>query len=281
MKQPCSCIICHKEFSYMGIHSHYITAHTKEGNERVKLNGSKGTKNSIKFSNSLKLERIKIYENSPNLCLNCNHSLEYGKKNNKFCSSSCAATYNNIKKDYTTFKPGPKPGFKPKNKSLIKNKQEKPQFTKINWCIVCSTPFIGNRKTCSEQCCKTSLSNSSKNRKNIFNKCVIEYNGIKLGSKYELEVAKSLDENFIKWNQPKPLTYFDNIGKEHKYYPDFYLPDYNIFLDPKNDFLIKNPNPYHGYSDQEKIKWTEVYNNIKILILNKNQLNWNIIKELI
>ncbi len=276
MKHPCSCIICHKEFSYRGIHTHYITTHTVEGNIRVKLNASKGTKNSILISNQKKFNRIQDYNKSPNKCLFCDENIAYENKTNKFCSQSCSASYNNLNRDYTNFKPGPKPGFKPKSIPA-----EKPKYTKIKWCIVCNKSFSGYRKTCSEQCMKTAISNSTKNRKNIFNKCVIEYNGIKLGSKYELNVAKSLDEHSVVWIKPAPLIYLDPIGKTHRYYPDFYLPDYNIYLDPKNDFLINNINPYHGYSDTDKIKWTEEYNNVKILILNKNQLCWNIINKLI
>lgn len=41
-------------------------------------------------------------------------------------------------------------------------------------------------------------------------------------------------------------------------------------INPKNDYLIK--------TDTYKIKQAEIYNNIKIIILNKDQLNWKIIK---
>ena len=43
----------------------------------------------------LKKQRIDNYYNDPNLCAQCNQPLKYEKKKNKFCSSSCAATFNN------------------------------------------------------------------------------------------------------------------------------------------------------------------------------------------
>lgn len=107
-----------------------------------------------------------------------------------------------------------------------------------------------------------------------------EYNGIKLDSKYEVEVAKSLDENKITWERPDCFIWHLN-EEEHRYYPDFYLPEYNVYLDPKNDFLIEQINPRFGIKDSEKIKIVEEENNIRILILNKEQLSWDKIKELI
>jgi cell division GTPase FtsZ len=47
------------------------------------------------------------------------------------------------------------------------------------------------------------------------------------------------------------------------------------------DYLINNVNTYFGYSDKDKIQWVQEQNNVKILILNKNQLDWNAIQELI
>lgn len=100
-------------------------------------------------------------------------------------------------------------------------------------------------------------------------------------STYEVEVAKSLDDNGIRWTKPKRLKYTDPEGNIHYYTADLYLPDYDIYLDPKNDYLINNVNTYFGYKDSDKIQWVQQQNNVKILILNKNQLNWNAIRNLI
>ena len=109
----------------------------------------------------------------------------------------------------------------------------------------------------------------------------ILYHGVYLGSTYELQVAKSLDSNKVKWTKSKRFEYVDIFGKTRKYEPDFFLPQYNIYLDPKNDFLINNINPSLGFKDSEKIKLVERKHNIKVVILNKNQLNWVDIVKLI
>jgi hypothetical protein len=68
---------------------------------------------------------------------------------------------------------------------------------------------------------------------------MIEYNGIWLDSTWELELAKRLDSLEIKWVRPNPIPWVDNDGVTHNYFPDFYLKDYDLFLDPKNPQAIK------------------------------------------
>jgi len=109
----------------------------------------------------------------------------------------------------------------------------------------------------------------------------IKYKDKILGSSYELKVAESLDKNGIKWDTCKRINYIDPHGKKRTYTPDIYLIDYDVYLDPKNDFLIENVNPRLGFTDTEKIKLVAQQNNIKIIILNKHQLEWNIIKTLL
>lgn len=108
------------------------------------------------------------------------------------------------------------------------------------------------------------------------------YNGVILGSSYEELVAKSLDENNIKWIKPKYLRWESPLdNKEHRYYPDFYLPEYDVYLDPKNDYLIHNKNKHFGIKDTEKISLVERKNNVKVLILDKEHLSWDKIREVL
>jgi len=109
----------------------------------------------------------------------------------------------------------------------------------------------------------------------------IEYNGVKLGSSYEVTLAISLDKNNIIWEIPKRIKYTDNLGKERTYTADFYLPKYDIYLDPKNDFLINNINPKLGFKDIDKIKWVQQQNDVQVHILNKTQLSWEYIATLL
>ena len=70
-------------------------------------------------------------------------------------------------------------------------------------------------------------------------KGVVEYNGILLDSSWELELAKRLDQLQIKWIRPKPIPWVDEDGIAHNYFSDFYLLDYDLYLDPKNPHAIK------------------------------------------
>jgi transcriptional regulator with XRE-family HTH domain len=81
-----------------------------------------------------------------------------------------------------------------------------------------------------------------------------------LQSSYEKETAEILNELKIKWIRPQYLKY-DN----KKYFPDFYLVDLDIYLDPKNDHLAK--------IDEDKIKKVCEQNQVTVLILTKDKIN--------
>ena len=56
-----------------------------------------------------------------------------------------------------------------------------------------------------------------------------------LDSSWEERLAKLLDNKNIEWIRPKDtLKWVDKEGKSHNYFPDFYLPKYDVYLDPKN-----------------------------------------------
>lgn len=97
------------------------------------------------------------------------------------------------------------------------------------------------------------------------------YCGIWFDSKWEVEVAKSLDESGIKWERPKNGFIWTDSGC--KYYPDFYLVEYDVFLDPKNPYLRKK--------DKEKIEQAQIRNDIRVIVLDETQLSWNVIKTLL
>lgn len=89
------------------------------------------------------------------------------------------------------------------------------------------------------------------------------YNGTILDGSWELLVAQYLDDNSIEWTRPRnPFTYiFQN--KTHLYYPDFYIPKYDIFVEVK------------GYKRKvDEIKWKSVTDqNKNIIILSITQIN--------
>lgn len=94
-----------------------------------------------------------------------------------------------------------------------------------------------------------------------------------LESSYELRVAQDLDANYISWKRPEYLIWFDQRGQERKYFPDFYLPEYDVYLDPKNSYLIEQ--------DEYKIESVRKTHNVNILVLDSNHLSWDKIKHLL
>lgn len=84
----------------------------------------------------------------------------------------------------------------------------------------------------------------------------IDYGGIKLKGSWEVIVAKWLDVNNIKWeHETKSFDYIWNGNR--KYYPDFYLPEFNMFIEVK------------GYeTDRDIAKW-KVVNNLIVFKLDE------------
>ncbi len=68
----------------------------------------------------------------------------------------------------------------------------------------------------------------------------------------------------------RPYLPYTSGDKQRKYFADFYLEDYDVYLDPKNDFLIPG--------DTIKINMVSEQTGKKIIILDKNQLSWDSIK---
>lgn len=85
---PCSCIICKQEYTSASINNHYTNAHS----ERIITQESK---------------KRDDYYKSPISCKHCNTIIHYDRRQYTFCNSSCAATYNNSKKDWSNIKTGP------------------------------------------------------------------------------------------------------------------------------------------------------------------------------
>ena len=89
---------------------------------------------------------------------------------------------------------------------------------------------------------------------NVCGRVLIEdYKGEKFHGKWELEVAKWLDLNNIKWERKiSPFNYYWN-NNWHLYFPDFYLPDLDLYIEVK------------GYErDRDIAKWSVVSNLIVI-----------------
>lgn len=64
-----------------------------------------------------------------------------------------------------------------------------------------------------------------------------------MDSTWEVNLAKWMDDEKIKWDRSRHRHIFwwtDDDGNKRRYYPDFYLPEYNVYLDPKNKYKMEN-----------------------------------------
>ena len=88
---------------------------------------------------------------------------------------------------------------------------------------------------------------------------IIEYNGFKLKGNWEFTIAKILDKFNIKWtNKIKPFSYYWN-DSWHLYFPDFYLIDYDKYIEVK------------GYErEKDRKKWESVHN---LLIIKEKEMD--------
>jgi hypothetical protein len=205
-------------------------------------------------------------------CKNCNNTLQ--NQSAMFCNKSCSATYNNKNRKPRTLESKIKTAksvcktigveYKPKGLSkpnhLIRATKSGWPYTKVHQCTFCKKFFnyeIRKSSTCSDKCfidVKTKLNNRGK-------KCT--YKGIAFDSLWEKKLAIFLDSKNINWERPiVSLPWFDYKGKQRKYFPDFYLSDYDIYLDPKNKQVQKD--------QKEKLKYIEEnYNNIIVGTLDE------------
>lgn len=216
------------------------------------------------------------YYLNPNKCIECLCDLNFYKRKNKFCGSSCSAKHNNKIRgphsNETKNKISKSLGGSEKLKSTI-NKYVKTCKSKYDLnpkkCKICnSTINYENRyrKTCSDECkiiaCVKIRTYQNGSRKTLwyFNKN--ENKNVLLESSWELKFAQFLDEKNIFWVRPKHLIWFDKKNIKRYYFPDFYLTNYDLYVDPKNIYCLKK--------DEEKLKTIE--KNINIIYGDINEI---------
>jgi hypothetical protein len=106
-----------------------------------------------------------------------------------------------------------------------------------NCCIICQKLCLIGRKTCSIDCFHASREWNCGNSKKF---PVTDSNGklCVLGSPWEKELYDYLIENNIIWIRPSPYKYFLlSENRSANYFCDFYLPTFNLWIDPKNSYV--------------------------------------------
>jgi len=219
-------------------HTNYYTSgkHSANAQHAAKIAAEKAKER--------KLGRINSYDKNPNLCLTCSSPIPYDKRNNRFCSKACSASHNNKKRSHTT-------ETKSKiSKSLTGRtyKKEPKSYSQVhlNTCVICSSQYYTKgkgRKICRNPECLAQISTNKTSKIGSTNSIYYTTKTneiVRFDSSWEYKIACYLDEKNIVWIRPKTgIRWIDSYDKERFYYPDFYLPDYDIYLDPKNEQVIK------------------------------------------
>lgn len=184
------------------------------------------------------------------ICLNCGQKAAA----KKFCSKSCAASHNNRKRKHSE-ETKKKIGLASSQQLRTRGGNKNHCSIKYVNCKVCDSRFAVSissiRQTCSTTCRTDAKTNRpgyrNGSRKNISITNPTSGEEVWLESSWELQLAKLLIKNSIEWMRPKSAIHWtDSKGNDRNYYPDFYLPNQGIYLDPKN--------PYCMGLDEEKMR---------------------------
>ncbi len=118
----------------------------------------------------------------------------------------------------------------------------------------CVTYKQKGNSTCGDEDCRTmacvgkrTYQNGSRKPVWYFNK--FENKEVLLDSSWEVTVADYLNEKDIEWIRPDFIKWVDSEGTIRRYFPDFYLPQFDLYLDPKNKYCMTK--------DVEKMNFVE------------------------
>lgn len=208
------------------------------------------------------------YNQNPKHCKECNVRLPFKQRMNDFCSRECAQTFLSRKRIQNGWIMTE--DHKEKIANTLRNKPRK-KYTNI--CEACGKEYTHNdsqkarNKTCSKICARDLMSiNASVG---VLKRSSIQYlnpftnKNVVLQSSWEVEVADWLGDNDIVWIRPKAVPWVDSKGKTHRYYADFYLPEHDLYIDPKNPWVIKL---HQEKIDQLEKKINLVYGNVQEVI---------------
>lgn len=192
-------------------------------------------------------------------CLWCKKEFESTthKKGKKCCSLGCSHRYSQSNVDPDIHRQSVQrcstyPREKELTCAVCGNR-----FTKM---VKCNSETV---KTCGKKCLielmrKNARSNPNCGGDTQYRK--YKYHDIWMDSRWEVELATWMDVKGIKWERSRKKHMFwwtDAAGEKRRYYPDFYLPEFDIYVDPKNKYLIS--------VDKLKIESVIKENNIRLV----------------
>ena len=252
------CNICNKKFSTnKSMKCHYSSAHILRFKKIII------TKICPKCENEFDVERTVNKDGTQNI----------RQKERKFCNRKCAN--NHIQTNEQNI------ARSSKLKGSLGSNWKGGIYQKIK-CKTCGKEITSNEYGFCMKCLRKTkqfhklLSESIKGKSGGYRKG----SGISKGgyyknnyfdSQFEIEVAKFLDYKNIKWIRNTKRFYFNWKRKKTYYIPDFYLSEYDSYLETKG----------YWYSDKKErtLKAVKVNNLNWILLMQKSE--WNIDKNIL
>jgi hypothetical protein len=229
------------------------------------------------------------YLKSPQYCQHCNTMIPYGKhgKNRKFCSSSCAAKFNNSgrirsiesrKKTteslYRFYKENP-------NHLSDKPKDDNGNRLRENQCAICDKIFLhpSPKRTCSKECC---IINSRRKRIAYLKENAGTFNWIRKGkmnyveqcfNDWLIEIGYRPNIDFV------PLS---NVVYNHEtgtsYIMDFWLPTLNLNIELDGTHHLR---PEQKLRDEIRDEYLRRVHDIKIIRIVVREWNNKKLRPLI
>ena len=187
-------------------------------------------------------------------CLFCNIpfiTTTNPKKEKKCCSLSCSGKYSRKFVNSNNQSLGLK-------RRYLEHPRDIHLHKKI--CKICKNPFSNKNyhiQTCSFDCYKELQRIKSTENPNCggeTNYKKYRYKGIWMDSTWEKDLSEWMDDRDIIWERSRKkhvLWWIDKKGRKRRYYPDFYLPKLDLYIDTKNPYLIKKDKEKLDYIQKE------------------------------
>jgi hypothetical protein len=273
------CRFCNKEFDSGPLLGSHVRSHTRKLIVCETCNQSFGEKAIEKHRSVCARKKLE----SQKICEKC--GIRFESTHARFCSRSCANSHivtdeHKIKTSNTLS--GRRYSDKPKKviNEEIRQKRlaEYLERRKARPCKYCGKDVCSINGAATKDHCIPRCSSASEYIKNELSKALKgrtggyrekggrgkgdHYNGIWMDSTWEIEAAKRLDALKIRWERDTGkhrFRYVDAKGNNRHYFPDFYLPDYNTYLEIKG---------YWTNETHHKMNSVKQLNQIKLIVLD-------------
>ena len=264
----CSCIVCKQPKTSKGIHSHYLISHTEEGRVRNRKNRLAGGLLGSEIAKQNAQQIQNQYLENPNKCKQCDVSLTYVQRHNKFCSTSCSASFYNKDRKGVALDATVKQKISDSVKKFnLENPytKSKQMFSRLSYCCICNS-VIQNKivKTCSSKCKSVLLSNNMSDR--------IKQNR---RSNYRRDKRSYLEESFETWllDNNISLKYeteytIKNHITQKWYFVDFYFPEINLIVELDGK---QHEKPKHKEADKLRDEYIATNLNLNVFRISYDE----------